>query len=57
MTSGGTTLQLSFEVRNISGRVVGFLLNLGADPDVEVGMGRTIVRLAAALGLARSSSY
>lgn len=53
-TSNGTTaLQLCFEMGDGTEEIVHFLLGRGADPNAQVGMGRTMLHMAAAMGLVR----
>ncbi|KAH6613404.1 hypothetical protein F5144DRAFT_402964 [Chaetomium tenue] len=51
-TSNGTTaLQLCFEMGDGTEEIVQFLLGRGANPNAQVGMGRTMLHIAAAMGL------
>ncbi|EAQ86895.1 hypothetical protein CHGG_08148 [Chaetomium globosum CBS 148.51] len=53
-TSNGTTaLQLCFEMGDGTEEIVHFLLGRGADPNAQVGMSRTMLHMAAAMGLVR----
>lgn len=48
---GATALQMSLEVGDASREIVELLLEMGADPNADVGFGRTMVHVAAAMGL------
>lgn len=52
-SEGATTLQLSLEAGDAMDEIVRFLLSNGADLNSEVGLGRSMVHLAAAMGLAK----
>jgi len=53
-TSNETTpLQLCFELGDGSEKIVEFLLARGADPNAKIGMGRSMLHVAGAMGLGR----